>query len=92
MTAQWTPVRDGDDGYMVDDLITNDGTAIARIEVFWYASYPCAINAKTGNLERGGAYHDEVEARLWAERIAGLHPKKPTDERPPFYYSPKNES
>ena len=36
--------------------------------------------------ERGGAYYDRVEARLWCERVAGLHPAKPGDERPPFYY------
>ncbi len=80
----WTPVKD-EDGYRVDDLIV-DGKTIARIETFSYASYPCAINAKTGNLERGGGYRDEVEAKLWAERVSGLHPAKPGDKRPPFYY------
>ena len=86
---KWKPVIDDDD-YRVDDLII-DGETVARIEVFWYASYPCAINAKTGNLERGGAYHDEVQAKLWAERVAGLHPTRPTDERPPFYYQKETD-
>ena len=90
--ARWTAVRDGDDDYRVDDLVTDDGTILGRIEAFWYASYPCAINSVTGNLERGGAYRDEVEARLWVERVAGLHPSKPGDERPPFYYQSKDGS
>jgi hypothetical protein len=48
-------------------------------------------NAATGNLERGGPYSDRVAAMLWAERVAGLHPAKPGDERPPFYYTPPAE-
>lgn len=67
-------------------LVTDGGEIIARVEDFGYACYPCAINAKTGNLERGGAYYDKVEAKLWAERVAGEHPSKPEDVRPPFYY------
>jgi hypothetical protein len=34
---------------------------------------------------------DRVEAMLWAERVAGLHPSKPGDECPPFYYKPERE-
>ena len=64
---------------------------IARIEDFGYAAYPSALNAATGNWERGGAYSNCVEAMLWAERVAGLHPAKPGDERPAFYYEPKKE-
>jgi hypothetical protein len=45
---------------------------------------PCAINAQTGNIERGGPM-DAVEATMWAERVAGIHPLKDGDERPPFY-------
>jgi hypothetical protein len=70
-----------------DILIGSDGANLARVEDFGYACYPCAISAKTGNLERGGPMRDRVEAKLWAERVAGLHPNKPGDERPPFYYS-----
>jgi hypothetical protein len=72
--------------YQDDLLMTDDGRCIARVEAFGYACYPCAISAATGNLERGGPYHDRVAAMQWAERVAGLHPAKPGDERPPFYY------
>jgi hypothetical protein len=64
----------------------SDGVCIGRIEDMGYAAYPCAINAATGNLERGGPYSDRVAAMLWCERVAGVHPTKPGDERPPFYY------
>jgi len=48
------------------------------------AAYPIALNATTGNWERGGAYEDRVAAMQWAEWIAGLHPGKPGDVRPGF--------
>lgn len=77
--------------YESDDILIDEkGNCIGRVEDFGYACYPCAINAKTGNLERGGAYSDRVAAVLWAERVAGMHPDKPGDERPPFYYSAKD--
>lgn len=80
--------------YQRDELTLPNGIhVIARIEDFDYAAYPMALNATTGNWERGGAYTDRVEAMLWAERVAGLHPAKPEDERPAFYYDPdKGES
>lgn len=91
MIATWQPNPSSYEGYQVDDLVTPSGNIIARIEDFEYAAYPCAINAATGNLERGGAYEDRVEAILWAERIAGLHPVKPSDDRPAFYYRPEEK-
>lgn len=84
----WQPDPSSYEGYQVDNLVTPDGNIVARIEDFGYAAYPCAINATTKNLERGGAYSDRVEAILWAERVAGLHPAKPHDARPAFYYDP----
>jgi hypothetical protein len=84
----WQPNPHHSD-YRDDLLMTDDGVCIARIEDFGYAAYPCAINAATGNLERGGPYNDRVAAMLWAERVAGVHPTKPGDERPPFYYTRK---
>ena len=60
---------------------------IGRLEDFGYACYPSALNAKTGNVERGGAYRDRVAAMQWVERVAGEHPTKLGDERPPFYYT-----
>lgn len=72
-----------------DEYVTDDGQHIAAIEDFGYAAYPSAHNAATGNWERGGAYTDRVEAMLWAERVAGVHPLKPGDERPAFYYDPR---
>lgn len=38
-------------------------------------------------IEDGDQEEARVRAKLWAERVAGLHPTKPGDERPPFYYS-----
>jgi hypothetical protein len=86
MTATWRPNPHHDD-YQDDLLMTEDGRCIGRVEDFGYACYPSAINVATGNLERGGPYYDRVEAILWAERVAGLHPSKPGDERPPCYYT-----
>lgn len=88
MTATWQPNPSSTNRHEQDDfLIDDDGEVLARLEDFGYACYPCAVNCKTGNLERGGAYRDRVAAMLWAERVAGLHSAKPGDERPPFYYS-----
>lgn len=81
----WQPSLD-EPGYQVDRLVDEAGDTIAMIEDFGYACYPSALNAVTGNKERGGAYRDRVSAMLWAERVAGLHPPKPEDERPAFYY------
>jgi hypothetical protein len=75
-----------------DEYVTDDGQHIARIEDFGYAAYPSALNAATGNWERHGATEDRVAGMLWAERVAGIHPVKPGDERPPFYYSPREKS
>lgn len=69
-----------------EELVTSDGQHIARIEIFSYACYPTAFNPSTKHWERGGAFKDCVEAKLWAERISGEHPIKSGDERPPFYY------
>lgn len=91
MTATWQPnpfVTDYQDDHLVDD----DGTHLARIEDFGMGvCYPSAINAATGNLERGGPHKDPVEAMQWCERVAGIHPVKPGDERPPFYYTNKED-
>lgn len=83
---QWKPIAD-EPGNQVDDLVTEDGEIIARVEDFGNAAYPCAINAATGNLERGGPHPDRAAAFAWCERVAGLHPTKSGDERPAFYYS-----
>jgi hypothetical protein len=89
MRATWSPNRraEEEEGVADDLLVDDSGVQLARVEDFGYACYPCAINAKTGNLERGGPTKDRVEARLWCERVAGLRPARPGDERPPFYYS-----
>ena len=83
----WIAVRD-DPSWMVDDLVDEKGETIARTEQFYKSmpTYPMALNSKTGNWERGGPFEDGVKARQWCERVAGLHPTKPGDERSPFYY------
>lgn len=91
--AVWQPNPLNPD-YTDDILVTDDGNVIARVERFYDEdgpSYPCAVNVVTQNLERGGAMTCHVEAKLWAERVAGLHPVKPGDERPPFYYAKKDQ-
>lgn len=78
--------------YACDILASDEHVAqdrcLAMIEDFGKTDfvYPCAINAATGNLERGGPMHPD-RARAWAERVAGLHPSQAGDERPPFYYA-----
>ena len=89
MTPVWRPnpnVNDYDSDVLADDEMHERGVCVATIEDFGYACYPTALNAETGNVERGGPHQDRVAARQWAERVAGLHPTKPGDERPPFYY------
>jgi hypothetical protein len=87
MVAQWQPMAPPASGYeQLDKLVDDSGHTVAFLEDFGYAAYPCALNAATGNWERGGAYRDRVEAMQWAERVAGLHPGKLGDERPRFYY------
>lgn len=71
-----------------DRLIDDDGVVLAVVEQFYDdgPAYPTAIDARTGLLERGGPMNCPVEARLWAERVAGLHPRQEGDDRPPFYH------
>lgn len=88
--ATWQPNPHHDD-YQDDLLMDEHGNCIGRVEDFGYACYPTAINAATGNMERGGAYKDRVAAIQWVERVAGEHPTKPGDERPPFYYEPESK-
>jgi hypothetical protein len=71
-----------------EEYIDHHGLHVARIEDFGYAAYPSALNAATGNWERHGPTSDRVAGKLWAERVAGVHPPKPGDERHPFYYAP----
>ena len=70
-----------------EEYVDHRGHHMARVEDFGYAAYPSALNAATGNWERHGPTQDRVEGKLWAERVAGIHPVKPGDERSPFYYS-----
>lgn len=87
--ATWKPNPNSTDDWQCDELVDDNDYVAARIETFDTRHYPMALNAATGNWERGGCYLDAVAAILWAERVAGIHPMKPTDERPPFYYTKK---
>ena len=92
-TPTWRPhpyVTDYDYEILASDEDIAKDECVGWLEDFGYACYPSAINAVTGNRERGGAYTNRVNAKLWAERVAGLHPAKPTDERPAFYYEAKS--
>ena len=71
-----------------EEYVDHRGQHIARIEDFGYAAYPSALNAVTGNWERHGPTSDRVAGKLWAERVAGIHPVNLGDERAPFYYTP----
>lgn len=87
-TPTWRPHPFAD--YEFDVLASDEdfarGAFIAGVEDFDHACYASSLNAQTGNWERKGPSQDRVAARLWAERVAGLHPTNPGDERPPFYY------
>lgn len=92
-TSRWHPRAGVDVHHQVEVLLVEEGnpdSVIAMVE--WFEDdgpyYPCAINARTGNVERGGPM-DAVDAFAWAERVAGLHPLKAGDDRPPFYYTRK---
>lgn len=69
-----------------EEYVDENGLHIARIEDFGYAAYPSAYNAKEKRWERHGPTQDRVAGKLWAERVAGIHPVKDGDERPRFYY------
>lgn len=86
MVARWLPNPNYPE---CDELVTDEGLHIARIEDFGYAAYPSAYNSKEKRWERHGACTDRVEGMLWAERVAGEHPLKAGDDRPAFYYSTK---
>lgn len=87
MPITWQPNPNTTEDWHCDMLADENGVAWAYIEDFGYAAYPMAMNAATGNWERGAPHFDRVAAMQWAERVAGVHPGKPGDERPPFYYS-----
>lgn len=84
----WMPHPEDPD---CEEYIDHRGHHIAVIQDFGYAAYPAALNAATGNWERHGPTQDRVAGKLWAERVAGIHPVKPGDERPPFYYTPEGK-
>lgn len=85
MGVVWTRIRD-ERSYIVDVLLDEKDEILGMVEDFGYACYPSAVNSVTKNRERGGSYQDRVEAKAWVERVAGLKPTKPGDERPAFYY------
>jgi hypothetical protein len=60
-----------------EDYVADDGEHIAMVETFSYGSYPHARDPATGEWRRGGCFESVVEAKAWAERIAGVHPRKP---------------
>lgn len=85
MTASWQvnphyPQQEG--------LVDDDGAILATVEQFYDdgPAYPTAFDPHTRRWERGGPMTCPVKARLWAERVAGLHPRQEHDDRPPFYY------
>lgn len=80
MTATWQINPHSRENWNCKILVDDDGGIIGICEDFGYAVYPTALNAKTHNWERGGPHLDGVEAKAWAERVAGLHPTKPSDE------------
>lgn len=85
MTATWQP---NPEYPQMDGLVDDQtGLILATVEQFYDdgPTYPTAFDPRTSRWERGGPMRDAVEARLWAERVAGLHPLKERDARPPFY-------
>jgi hypothetical protein len=66
----WQPNPQGTEIWQCDELITDKGEHIARIEDFGFACFPTACNAASSNWERGGAFLNRTQAILWAERVA----------------------
>lgn len=89
MTLTWKPHPKTDN---VEILVDEKNECHAMLEDFGYRCYPTAINCRTNNLERGGGRQDRVEAKLWCERMVGMHPLKETDQGSPFYYKPLCEA
>lgn len=88
----WCAIPGRDEHHDIDALVDNPAraadTVIAMIETFGTnldVSYPCALNAVTWNVERGGPM-EYTAAKAWCERVAGLRRLSHGDERPPFYY------
>jgi hypothetical protein len=86
MTPRWEVSPYSTERRQTEELVNDAGEHIAIVEEFWYGAYPSALNAATGNWERGGCHSDRAQAFLWAERVAGVHPVKASDARPAFYY------
>jgi hypothetical protein len=60
-----------------------DGKCIATVECAGpeMHPYPHAFDSVRKMWVRGVAFRDLMSAKAWAERIAGLHPQKPGDDR-----------
>jgi hypothetical protein len=84
---KWIPVPGHDINHIVEDYIDEKESTLARLEYFGHGCYyPMALNAKTGNLERGGPMLELRDALAWAERVANGQMIE-GDERSPFYYT-----
>jgi hypothetical protein len=55
VTATWQPNPHSTEGWQCDELVSDSGEHIARVEDMGYVAYPSALNAATGNWERADA-------------------------------------
>ena len=71
------------DGWECEQYFAADGECIAVVEGpdgDDAPSYPHAFDPVEKVWKRGGAYRGLVEAKAWAERIAGISPRKSDED------------
>lgn len=71
-----------DEDWEVERYVTADDEIIAVVEGLLYdgaPKYPHAFDPAGRVWRRGGAFADTPSAKGWAERIAGLAPRRPED-------------
>lgn len=89
MIARWEINPNNSEEWECEELIDDAGAAIATLEVFCGRNYPWAFDPAKKSWVRGGCFSDKASAALWAERVAGLHPTKPGDDREASPYGPR---
>jgi hypothetical protein len=68
---KWQSTEGIDANHIVESYVDDTGKELAAIEYFGHGCYyPRALNAETGNWERGGPRTELRDAIAWAERAA----------------------
>lgn len=78
--AGWQLNPHSSDRWEIEQYFSDDGECIAVVDGAIYddaPSYPHAFDPIDGLWKRGGPRTSTVEAKAWAERVAGIRPLLP---------------